>query len=75
MMRSGIGRGEWVVNSYQGVGGETWGGYYLIVFFNCAFVFCYLLSSLCLFYVTRTLWLLCLFLCLLIVFFVSVPIN
>ena len=30
----------WVVDSYQGVGGGTGGGYYLRVFFNCAFVFC-----------------------------------
>ena len=33
---------------YQGVGGRTGGGYYLIVFFICAFVFCSLM--LCLFF-------------------------
>ena len=35
-------------DSYQGVGGGTGGGYYLIVcfFFTCAFAFCSLLSCL-----------------------------
>ena len=37
-----------VVDSYQGVGGGTGGGYYLIVFFICAFVFWSLMS--CLFF-------------------------
>ena len=36
------------VNSYQGVVGETGGGYYVIDFLNCAFVFCSLMS--CLFF-------------------------
>ena len=37
-----------VVDLCQGVGGGIGGGYYLIVvvgFFTCAFVFCYLSSS------------------------------
>ena len=38
----------WVVDLYQGVGGGTGGGYYLIVFFICAFVFWSLMS--CLFF-------------------------
>ena len=33
-----------VVDSYQGVGRGTGGGFYLIVFFTCAFVFCSLMS-------------------------------
>ena len=37
-----------VVDLYQGVGGGTGGGYYLIVFFICAFVFWSLMS--CLFF-------------------------
>ena len=31
--------GDGVFDSYQGVGGGTGGGYYLIVFFTCAFSF------------------------------------
>ena len=42
--------GEWdrqgVVNSDQGVGGRTGGGYHLIGFFICAFVFLSVMSSL-----------------------------
>ena len=45
-MGDGIGGG--VVDSYQGVGGGTEGGYYLIVFFICAFVFWSLMP--CLFF-------------------------
>ena len=31
---------QWVVDSYHGVGGRTGGGYHLIVFFICGFLFC-----------------------------------
>ena len=33
-------------DSYEGMGGGPGGGYYLIVFFICAFVFCSLMSCL-----------------------------
>ena len=36
--------GDGMVDSYKGVGGGTGGGYYLIVFFTCAFVFCSFVS-------------------------------
>ena len=42
------------VDSYQGVGGRTGGGYYVIEVFNCAFVFCSLMS--CLFLQVRRAW-------------------
>ena len=50
-MMGGGGEGGWdrlgVVDSYQGVGGGTGEGYYLIVFFFlCAFVFWSLMSCL-----------------------------
>ena len=33
------------VDSYHGVGGAAWDGYYLKVCFTCAFMFCCLMSS------------------------------
>ena len=39
-MMGGWDRKGVVVDSYQGVGGGTEGGYYVIVFFVCVFVFC-----------------------------------
>ena len=59
------------VDSYQG--GETVGGYYLIGFFICAFVFWSLMS--CLFFKWVEHDSCCLFLSLLFVFFVSGPFN
>ena len=41
-MGGGGGGGGWVVDSYQGVGGGTGSGYYLIVLFYLGF--CFVLS-------------------------------
>ena len=63
-----------VVNSHQGVGGAgDRGGHYLIVLFLCFCLLVFHFLSLC--YVSRAWELLCQFLCLFNVFFVSSPFN
>ena len=63
-----------MVDSYRGLSLGTGGGYYHIVFFNCAFVFSSLMYSISLFKLLEH-DSCCVFLCLLFLFFVSSPLK